>query len=102
MRPCQRRKAEAVLRALAILFCLAATAAMAQDVTTSPRPPANPMTAPAGAVEGPAGPTPEARTEAGVTAAADAPRPKARPATIAAATTAPVAGPVAAVAAPAP
>jgi hypothetical protein len=68
---------------------------MAQDVKKSPRPPANPMTATAATVPGPATPEPEAATEAGVAAAAATPRPKARPATMAAATAAPVAAPVA-------
>jgi hypothetical protein len=91
-----------VLRALAFLVCLAANGAMAQEMTTSPRPPANPKTATAVAVAMPATPAPDAGTEASATVATDTPRPKARPATLASAIAAPVAAPDAAEATPAP
>jgi hypothetical protein len=83
-----------VLRAITFLLCWAATGAMAQEVTKSPRPPANPMSVAAGAAAPePAGPA-ESQVE---NAAADTPRPKAKPRVLAAAavTAAPSAEPAA-------
>jgi hypothetical protein len=85
-----------MLRALALLLCWAATGALAQEVTKSPRPPANPLNAPAVAVAGTAAiAEPEATPEAAAAAAAspDAPRPKPRPAALATAVAAPAAEP---------
>jgi hypothetical protein len=72
---------------------------MAQEVTESPRPPANPLNAPAAAAAGttaaPEAAEPDVAVETAkpVAAAPDAPRPKAKPATLAAAVAAPVAEP---------
>jgi hypothetical protein len=72
-----------MLRAMAFLLCWAATGAFAQEVTKSPRPPANPISANQVAV---AAPAPDAAGIADTSAASalsDTPRPKAKPATLA-------------------
>jgi hypothetical protein len=89
-----------VLRAIAFLLCWAATGVLAQEVTKSPRPLANPISANQAAV---AAPTPDAAATAGTQAspaASDTPRPKAKPgvAATAAAAAAPKAEPEAQVA----
>lgn len=97
-----------MLRAVAFLLCWVAAGAMAQDVTSSPRPPANPLAKPAAAaVTVATSETPEAPAAepAPAPAAAVTLRPKARPATLVAAVAAPAepeAEVVAAAAAPAP
>lgn len=68
-----------MLRAVAFLLCWAATGAIAQDVTSSPRPPANPLARPAMAAAAEAAPEAPA-TETAPVVAATTLRPKARPA----------------------
>jgi hypothetical protein len=84
---------------MAFLLCWAATGALAQEMTSSPRPPVKPANAAAVAGTGtaaapaPEAVDPEAAPEAAtpVAATGDIPHPKARPATLAIAVSAPAA-----------
>jgi hypothetical protein len=75
-----------VLRVIAFLLCWAATGALAQEVTKSPRPPANPISAKSVAVAAPVPDTAETvepLVSDAATTASDTPRPKAKPGVLA-------------------
>lgn len=75
-----------MLRAIAFLLCWAATGVLAQEVTKSPRPPANPISTPSVSVAAPAADATEAiepQVAKPATAASDTPRPKAKPTVVA-------------------